>query len=170
MRPSGKVIAPFGLVLGLILAPLVTAPVLGADEPGEEAVKQKRYQAIQEGAKHLLKAKQALEKGKDKFKGHRVRAVKQINTALGELDKAVKFADKTDKPGEKRKPLFDADLGKLAAGQSEYPAIAAGAKQVIDAGKALDKGLDKFGGHRVGALKALNRALEELEKAVKDAK
>jgi hypothetical protein len=40
----------------------------------------------------------------------------------------------------------------------------------VEAGKALDQGQDKFGGHRIKALKALNNALDELEKAAKEGK
>jgi hypothetical protein len=170
MTAFGKVGKSLGLLTGAALAALLTAAPRAAAEPGEKAASQKRYPAIEAGARDLLKAVNILEKGDDKFKGHRETAVKEIREALTELDEAVQFADKTDKPGDKAEPTFEAGRGKLAASQDKYPAIKGGAEKVIEAGRTLDEGLDKFGGHRVKALRALNRALEELEKAVKDAK
>jgi hypothetical protein len=170
MTPFGRVISSLALLMGVALATLLTAAPGVAAEPGDTAADQKRYPAIQAGAKDLLKAHESLEKGGDKFKGHRAAAMKLITEALTQLDEAVKYADKNKKDGEKSDLIFDADRGKLASTQEKYPAIRGGAKKVIEAGKALDEGLDKFGGHRVKALKLLNEALDELEKAVKEAK
>jgi hypothetical protein len=161
--------SPFGLMV-LVLAAVLTAPGLVVAGPGDVAAAQSRYPAIQSGAKHLQKAIDVLEKGKDKFRGHRVAAAKQIRDALAELDAAVKFADKKGKAAEKTRATFEARRGKLAASQSTYPAIQGGAKQVIEAGKVIDKGVDIFGGHRIKALKSLNAALDELETAVKKAR
>jgi hypothetical protein len=170
MMPFGRVRNSLALGLGVVLATLLWLAPLVAADPGDEAANQKRYPAMQTGAKDLLKAHDILEKGNDNFKGHRVAAMKLIKDALRELDDGVKYADKHNEKGEKTKSIFDADRGKLAASQSKYPAIQGGAKKVIEAGKALDQGLDRFGGHRVKALKDLNEALDELEKAVKQAK
>jgi hypothetical protein len=160
----------FGLLVVLPLAAVLTSPGLVVAGPGHAAADQSRYPAIESGAKQLQKAVDVLEKGKDKFRGHRVAAVKHIREALKELDTAVKFADKKGKSREKTRPLFDARRGKLAASQTSYPAIQIGAKHVIEAGEVLDKGLDRFGGNRVRALKALNAALDQLETAVRKAR
>jgi hypothetical protein len=163
------VTGPFGLVV-LVLVAVLVSPGLVTAAPGDVAADQSRYPAIQSGAKHLHKAINVLEKGKDKFKGHRVAAIKHIREALTELDAAVRFANRKGKAGDRGRPTFEASRGKLAASQSVYPAIRDGAEQVIEAGKVLDKGVDKFGGHRVKALKELNAALDQLEKAVKKAR
>jgi hypothetical protein len=170
MRQLGMVTGPFGLMVLLVLAAFLTSPGLVVAGPGDVAADQSRYPAIQGGAKQFQKAIDVLEKGRDRFRGHRVAAAKHIREALTELDVAVKLADKKGQSGEKTRAIFQAKRGKLAAAQSAYPAIRDGANQVIEAGKALDKGLDKFGGHRVKALKALNVALDELETAVKKAR
>jgi hypothetical protein len=164
------VVDTFGLRRMLVLATLLTASGLVGAAPGDTAAEQSRYPAIQAGAKHLQKAIAVLKKGADKFEGHRVAAIKHVREALTELDDAVGFADNKDKTGKKTKAIFEPGRGELAASQSKYPAIRGGANQVIDAGKALDKGVDRFGGHRVKALKALNSALDELETAVKSGK
>jgi hypothetical protein len=153
----------------MVLVTLVNPAPLSAD-PGDLASSQNRYQAIRTGAMQLLRANEALERGDDKFRGHRVAAIRLINDALTELDRAVRFADNNPKAGEKGNPWFDADRGRLAAAQTRFPAIRNGTLRVIDAGRTLDQGFDRFGGHRVNALKTLNRALDELETAVKEAK
>jgi hypothetical protein len=96
--------------------------------------------------------------------------VKHIREALTELDAAVKFADRKGKSGVRTRAIFEPERGKLATSQSAYPGIRDGANLVVEAGKALDMRQDKFGGHRVDALKALNAALDQLERAVKKAR
>jgi hypothetical protein len=51
------------------------------------------YPSLAKGHDHLLDAKKALEKGKEEFGGHRVKAIDKIDEALEEVKKAVKFAD-----------------------------------------------------------------------------
>jgi hypothetical protein len=85
------------------------------------------------------------------------------------LDAAVDFADNNPKDGEKNEGTFDATHGSGAQSQTDYKKIQEGANKLVAAGNALDKGLDKFGGHRVKAIKAIHRALDELDLAVKEA-
>ncbi len=165
MREFTRIIGRFVVlaVLALIVAPAIAAP-------GGIARNQNRYPAIRDGAQNLAQAYQALERGTDVFKGHRVKAMQEISTALTELDLAVNFADKNTQPGEKGQPFFNAEHGKLALSQNKYPAIQAGAKNLMDAGRRLDAGFDRFGGHRIDALKAIHRALDELDAAVREAR
>jgi hypothetical protein len=170
MTVFGKAGKSLGLLTGAALAALLMTAPRAAAEAGDAAANQKRYPSIQAGARDLLRAREILDKGDDKFRGHRTAAVRLIREALTELDEGVEFADKHDRAGDKARPTFDAARGELAASQDKYPAIKGGAEKVIEAGRVLDEGLDRFGGHRTRALKALNEALDELEKAVKGAR
>jgi hypothetical protein len=53
----------------------------------------KDYPALAKGHDFLLDAKKVLEKGKEEFGGHRVKAIRLIDDALEEIKKAVKVAD-----------------------------------------------------------------------------
>jgi hypothetical protein len=50
------------------------------------------YPALKKGRDLLLDARAALEKGDDKFGGHKKEAIKLIGAALDEIKAAVKFA------------------------------------------------------------------------------
>jgi hypothetical protein len=169
MLPFRKATASRTLMMGLSLAAFVTLPARGLAGPGDHAANQNRYQAIKTGAVQLQRGFEALERADDKFKGHRRAAMDLIQEALTELDRAVRYADNNPKAGERGKSIFEPERGKIASTQGKFPSIRRGANHVIDAGKALDVGFDRFGGHRVDALRALNRALDQLEKAVKTA-
>ena len=158
-------------LFGLVAITLVAATAFASADPGDLAKKQNRYKAIQNGAKSLLKAWNALDTGKDDstFKGHRVKAMKLINEALAELDEAVNVADDSEVPADKGKPFFDTKRGKLALEQTDYKAIHGGAKNLHDGGRSLDVGNNNFGGHRIKALKLIHSALDELDEAVKAA-
>lgn len=167
MRQCARLIRPAALLTGTLLVLAFPAPATAG--PGDLAADQNRYPVIRSGAKNLHQALNALEKGDDKFKGHRNSAIKHVRHALNELDAAVRYADKNKEPGEKGNNFFEPARGQIAASQNKFPAIRRGAREVIEAGRALGQGDDKFGGHRVNAQKALNQALDELEAAAKNA-
>jgi hypothetical protein len=169
MRLLDTIVSHCGLMLGLTVAALGLTAAPAAAAPGDIAVSQDAYPAILNAARSLRKAVAALDEGRDIFKGHRVKAIADATEALGELDKAVKFAEANGKQGEKAKSFFDPERGKLAVSPNKYPAIQAGARNLIIAGNYLDAGRDIFGGHRVNALRAIHRALDQLEAAVKSA-
>lgn len=156
---------PGPLGLGLLVGLLAAAPLAAA--PGDAAAGQSDYKAVRSGAVSLQGARDAAANAGNKFGGHKAKAIEAINTALGELDAAVDFANSTTKPGERGDSIFDPTThGATAASQSDYPAIQKTANRLIEAGNALDRGFDKFGGHRVKALKAIHAALDELDAAV----
>jgi len=62
--------------------------------PSEAEAALKDYPALAAGHEHLLSARKVLDKGKEEFGGHRVKAIKLIDEALDEIKKAVKVADK----------------------------------------------------------------------------
>jgi hypothetical protein len=165
-RPHRGVRRTFRL-WGLALVAFVLGVQAAGADPGDAAAGQDTYKAMKKGAEALQGAKQSLENAKV-GKTHRDDALKKVTEALTELDKGVAYADKNMGPGEKTKSFFEPDRGKLSSTQRKYKAISNAATKVIDAGKALDNGFDKFGGHRVKAIKRLNEALDDLEKAVMD--
>jgi hypothetical protein len=169
MKPFDKLRGRSGLLIGLVPAALLLAAARAAADPGDAAANQDTYLAVRNGARSLLKADAVLKKANPIFKGHRNKARAQIQVALQELDRAVEFAEANGKNGNKAKPFFDAGHGKEAASQTRHGAIRAGANNLIAAGNHLDAGLDIFGGHRVNALRAIHRALDQLDLAIKAA-
>jgi hypothetical protein len=51
------------------------------------------YPSLSNAHDSLLEAKKALQKGKEGFGGHRVKALQSVDDALEEIRLAVKFAD-----------------------------------------------------------------------------
>lgn len=168
MRKTGGAFGRISFVAATALMAIALVPIHVHAEPGDLATRQTQYKAIRSGAESLQKAIEALDKGEEKFKGHRVAARKLVREALTELDEAVKYANSHNEAGEKTKMFFEPDRAKQASSQSKYPAIRGAANRILEGGKALDNGFDKFGGHRLKAIRQLNEALDELEKAVKE--
>jgi hypothetical protein len=61
--------------------------------PAVSQAELKDYPALKKGRDMLVDARAALEKGDDKFGGHKKKAIEYIDAALDEIKLAVKFAD-----------------------------------------------------------------------------
>jgi hypothetical protein len=57
--------------------------------------------------------------------------------------------------------------GETQAGLRDYPSMARGHDLLVDAKAALEKGEQKFGGHRANAIKLIDDALEEIRLGVR---
>ncbi|MBY0228077.1 MAG: hypothetical protein K2W96_02235 [Gemmataceae bacterium] len=138
--------------------------------PGDKASAQGKYPGIKAGATKLAEAVVALKAAEKTYAGHKRAALDALVEAQKELDQAVAYADRNDKPFEKGMHRFDTKAGLRAAASRKHPGLRDGAKRAIEAGKALDEGTTRFGGHRANAIEKINAALKELDKAARLAK
>jgi hypothetical protein len=154
-------------LLGLGLVGLALLSSRAVADPGDLAARQDKHLAIRMAARLLKEAQAAVAKSKPGiFNGHREKALAEFTVALEQLDEGIRFAAKNGGTGEKGKTLFQPKCGKVAASQDKFPHFKEGAERARKAVRDhLDGGLHVFGGHRIKAIEAVHRALDQLDLA-----
>lgn len=177
----GRVLILTGGVLLASLAWLAASP-LGlpqAQAKGKGALKSKpkteRHPAIRRAERELREAKGHLEKAAHDFGGHRVAAIKDIDKALHQLRVALKFDSPkrraTVPPVKSTAPTATpgipaAGKPKAAPGTEKHPQIHKALHKLHQAKRTLENAAHDFGGHRVDAIKDIDRAINQLKQAL----
>jgi hypothetical protein len=146
-------------VLGLTLAACLIVSSSVRAEAAAEA--KEHHPRIHEALQELAAAKVELEKADHDLGGHRADAVKAVERATRQLEKALEFAKGADASSVKTiadTPKAEADV--------KHPHIHAALTALRDTRKELKDAAHDFGGHRADALEAVDHAIKELKAAL----
>jgi hypothetical protein len=140
----------------------VNAGQLGNSSSSQQAEEKQPKHIHMHNAKEALKeARGALEKAEDVFKGHREEALAHVDHAIKEIQTAVDEAG-----GESSGPADRPAVSQLDEGR--FPHMHKAAERMEYALSELQTA-DKFNGHRDAAIDEVQKGLDQLHKAIKDA-
>lgn len=121
-----------------------------------------RHPRLQIALYEMRKARAELDEGAKVFGGHRVRAVKALNAAIGEIEAGLEAI------GENTRGKVPAE--GVYRNYKNHPHIRHAMQAMAQAREVLQDATTKFGGHRVAAVRNIEAAQEELRLAIKFAK
>ena len=168
---------------GLLLASLTWLAISPVGLPqaqakGKGALKGKpkteRHPALHRALRELREAKGHLEKAAHDYGGHRVAAIKDVNKALHQLHMALKFDSPkrrvTVPPVKTTAPAVTPGIpgaGKpTGPGTEKHPQIHRALHKLHQAKRSLERAAHDYGGHRVEAVKDIDRAINQLKQAL----
>jgi hypothetical protein len=137
------------LVVGLVLASV------GYVQAGGKT----RHPRIQIALYEMRQARTELETGAKIFGGHRVKALKALNGAIGEIVAGLEAIGENTRGMEPPEGPY--------RNYKTYPHIRHAMQALREARDVLQDATRKFGGHRVAALREVETALEELRLALR---
>ncbi|HEY3320828.1 MAG TPA: hypothetical protein VGP72_10225 [Planctomycetota bacterium] len=129
-----------------------------------------KHPHIRAAVRELAAAKKELEEADHDFGGHRAEAVKAVERAHKQLEKALEF-DKggaPDKAKSAEEPKAKANTATEA--ELKHPHIHAALDALRETRKDLKEAAHDFGGHRADALEATDHAIKQLKTALEYAK
>ncbi|MBI3407587.1 MAG: hypothetical protein HY040_04435 [Planctomycetes bacterium] len=122
-----------------------------------------RHPHLHHALHELREARTELKEAAHDFGGHRAKALEATDAAIAEIDLALKGAgDNIKGQGAREKDFYKK--------YSHYPHIHHAVHELKEARTELKEAAHDFGGHRERALRDVNRAIEQLELAIKFAK
>jgi hypothetical protein len=96
------------------------------------------------------------------FGGHRVKALEAVDAAIEQLEKALRFA------GDPRPEKGTGKIDEKRFGR--YPHMHKALQELRQTRTELKEAAHDYGGHREKALRATDRAIEQIELALRFAK
>jgi hypothetical protein len=164
------------VVAAFALASMVS---LGSAISMAEEAEGEHHPHIHAALRELREAKEELKTAAHDFGGHRADAVDAVEHAIKQLRKALESdpgareAKRSEKEAGTEASTGEAKHGEgRQAEQGEHhPHIRAALKELREAKAELETAAHDFGGHRADAIKAVEHAIRQLEKALEfDAK
>lgn len=133
-----------------------------------------KHNVIREGYRLLREAHGALNHAGRNYGGHRRVAVKEIDEAIGQLNQAMKTvkagpmenAGRLSAEAGRLAPVPKSSYGKHHKSPGAHKQIHRAIQLCQQAKAVLEKGGHDFGGHRVAAIRHIDKAIDQLHKAI----
>lgn len=167
-QKTGKAALVTGLVLTGLIVGHLPAPVLAVPGQGAKREPQKLSNAqLREGLHVLQATKKMLQSADHDYGGHRVNAIKAIDAAEHQLQRALRSQNKGKVAGSKP--------GKTGGGKGKQPEpqnvsnlqLADAIGILTQTRTLLEKADHDYGGHRAAAVRDMGLAIQQLKKALK---
>jgi hypothetical protein len=142
---------------------LMAALAAGLLFPGLSLGGGKPHPHIHHALFELREARSELKAAGHNFGGHRREAIRDIDSAVGQLEKALKFS------GDKR-PFKGNPKAEVYKKYATYPHIRHAVVELKETVSELKAASHNYGGHRQRALDATRAAITQLEVCIKFAK
>jgi hypothetical protein len=138
------------------------AGLLVVAAPGRAPAGGKSYPRLHQALHELREARRELKDAGDRFGGHRVKALKATDAAIGEIEECLRAA------GDNTKGIaFRPDVYRQ---YKSNPHIHHAIKQMEEARTVLRNAPKNFGGHREAAIREIDRAVQELRACLRFAR
>jgi hypothetical protein len=135
------------------------SPILAARAEGPE--KKGHHSHIHAALHELREARNELKEAGHDFGGHREAALRAVDTAIKQLEEALRFVDD---PHPEKGAGTDHDKYH---GYKHHPHIHHAIHELKETRSELKEAKHDFGGHREAAIKDVDYAIEQLELALK---
>jgi L-lactate utilization protein LutB len=143
--------ALFHLLGCFAIVSLLTPSARGAEGP--------KYPHMQHAVYELAETQKELKEAAHDFGGHREKALKAVDEAVGQMEKALEAA------GDKY--VAKAPEKEVYKGYEFHPHIHHAIHELREAHKELKEAKHDFGGHREKAVEKVDHAIKQLEIALK---